>query len=58
MPEARFSYDLSAMSVVLTRKGKPLYEFITSVCAIIGGTFTVMGLVAGILNVLFKTKKI
>lgn len=46
------------MSVVLTRKGKPLYEFITSVCAIIGGTFTVMGLVAGVLNMLFKTKKI
>lgn len=58
VPEARFSYDLSPMAVVITRRGKHLYEFITSMCAIIGGTFTVVGLVNGLLHVLFKAKKV
>ncbi len=46
------------MSVIISRKGKHLYEFLTSMCAIIGGTFTVLGLVSGALSVLFKPKKI
>ncbi len=58
MPEARFSYDLSPMSVVISRKGKQWYEFVTSICALIGGTFTVLGLLSGFLNVIFKPKKI
>eukprot|EP01040_Poterioochromonas_malhamensis_P004184 gene4183-4478_t len=58
IPDARFSYDLSPMSVIISRKGKHLYEFLTSMCAIIGGTFTVLGLVSGALSVLFKPKKI
>ena len=58
VPEARFSYDISPMSVLITRKGKRWYEFITSICAIIGGTFTVFSLVSGFLNVIFKTKRI
>ena len=58
VPEARFSYDLSPMAVVITRKGKKWYEFITSICALIGGTFTVVGLISGFLSVIFKSKKI
>jgi len=58
IPEARFSYDISPMAVVVTRKGKHWYEFITSMCALIGGTFTVVGLISGFLNVIFKPKKI
>jgi protein disulfide-isomerase-like protein len=57
VPEARFSYDLSPMAVVITRRGKHLYEFITSMCAITGGTFTVVGLLNGFLHILFKAKK-
>jgi len=57
IPEARFSYDISPMAVVITRKDKHWYEFITSMCALIGGTFTVVGLISGFLNVIFKTKK-
>jgi hypothetical protein len=34
------------------------YEFVTSVCAIIGGTFTVMSLLNGLLSVIFKAKKL
>jgi hypothetical protein len=58
IPEARFSYDLSPMSVVISKKSKKLYEFITSICAVIGGTFTVVGLLSGFLGVIFKPKKI
>lgn len=56
--EARFTYDLSAMSVYITKKGKHWYEFITSMCALIGGTFTVVGLLSGFLGLIFKAKKI
>eukprot|EP01038_Epipyxis_sp_PR26KG_P010166 gene10166-13674_t len=58
IPEARFEYDLSAMSVVVTRKGKQWYEFVTSICALIGGTFTVVGLLSNFLNIIFKPKKL
>jgi hypothetical protein len=58
IPEARFSYDLSPMSVTVTKKSKKFYEFITSICAVIGGTFTVVGLLSGFLSVIFKAKKI
>jgi len=57
VPQARFSYDLSPMSVTIIRKGKRFYEFITSMCALIGGTFTVVGLLSSFLNSIFKPKK-
>ena len=37
MTQARFTYDLSPMSIVIEEKTVPLYHFLTSVCAIIGG---------------------
>ena len=58
VPEARFAYDISPMSVVVSRKGKRWYEFVTSICAIIGGTFTVISLLSGFLNVIFKAKRV
>ena len=58
VPEARFSYDLSPMSVTVSKKPKRFYEFVTSICAVIGGTFTVVGLLSGFLSVVFKAKKI
>jgi hypothetical protein len=58
VPEARFAYDLSPMSVRITRSSKHWYEFLTSMCALIGGTFTMMGLLSGFLSALFKPKKI
>eukprot|EP00756_Hemistasia_phaeocysticola_P028129 Hpha_TRINITY_DN16160_c0_g3::TRINITY_DN16160_c0_g3_i1::g.3166::m.3166 len=45
IPEARFSYDLSPTAVTVTRGGRRWYEFLTNLCAIIGGVFTVMGLI-------------
>jgi len=45
IPEARFSYDLSPTAVTVSRGGRRWYEFLTNLCAIIGGVFTVMGLI-------------
>ena len=58
IPEARFSYDISPMAVRIEMKGKKWYEFVTSICALIGGSFTVFGLLSGFLNTIFKAKKI
>lgn len=58
IPEARFTYDISPMAVQVSRKGKQWYEFVTSMCALIGGTFTVVGLLSGFLNIIFKAKKL
>jgi hypothetical protein len=44
--------------VSVTRRGKKFYEFVTSICAVIGGTFTVVGLLSGFLSIIFKAKKI
>ena len=57
IPDARFSYDISPMAVSIVRKTKKWYEFLTSVCALIGGTFTVMGLFSGFLGTIFKAKQ-
>jgi hypothetical protein len=58
IPEARFAFDISPMAVRISKEPRPLYSFITSVCAIIGGTFTVFGLLNAVLSTVFKSKKI
>lgn len=46
-PQARFSYDFSPMSVVVKAKRKRWYEFLTSMFAILGGTYTILELCSG-----------
>jgi protein disulfide-isomerase-like protein len=58
VPEARFSYDLSPMSVVVQKGGRHWYDYLTSLCAIIGGTFTTLGLIDATLYRVFKPKKL
>lgn len=59
VPEARWSYDISPMAVTVLRKSrKSWYEFITSLFAIVGGTFTTLGLIDGVLYKAFKSKKL
>mmetsp|Transcript_23615 Transcript_23615/g.93623 ORF Transcript_23615/g.93623 Transcript_23615/m.93623 type:complete len:469 (+) Transcript_23615:355-1761(+) len=57
VPEAKFSYDLSPMAVIVTSKGRRWYDFVTSVCAIIGGTFTVVGIIDALLHKILKSGK-
>lgn len=58
VPEARFSYDLSPMSVVVEKAGRKWYDYLTSLCAIIGGTFTTLGLIDATLYRVLKPKKL
>jgi hypothetical protein len=58
VPEARFSYDISPMSVVVQKKGRHWYDYLTSLCAIIGGTFTTLGLIDALLYKVLKPKKL
>lgn len=58
VPEARFSYDLSPMAVVVQKEGRKWYDYLTSLCAIIGGTFTTLGLIDATLYKVFKPKKL
>ena len=45
IPEARFSYDFSPIAIRFDTSGKTFYEFLTSVFAIVGGTFTFISLI-------------
>ncbi|XP_076054131.1 endoplasmic reticulum-Golgi intermediate compartment protein 1-like [Oratosquilla oratoria] len=44
IPAVWFRYDLTPITVKYHEKRPPMYSFITTVCAIIGGTFTVAGI--------------
>ena len=58
IPEAKFSFDLSPMCVHVRMRTRRWYDFVTSVMAIIGGTFTVVGVVDSILFRVLKQKAI
>jgi hypothetical protein len=45
VPEAKFSYDLSPISVTYRKTSRHWYEYCTSIMAIIGGVFTVVGMI-------------
>ena len=45
LPQVKFQFDIDPMAVVVTESRVPLYRFLTSICAIIGGVFTVLGMV-------------
>lgn len=57
IPEAKFSFDLSPTAIVIIQGGKRWYEFITSLCAIIGGLFTVVSLFDGAVYSIAKRVK-
>ncbi|KAL3639938.1 Protein disulfide-isomerase 5-4 [Castilleja foliolosa] len=50
IPVAKFHFELSPMQVLITQNSKSFWHFITNVCAIIGGVFTVAGIVDSILH--------
>jgi len=56
-PEAMFKYDLSAVAVFVKAPKRRFYQFLTSLCAILGGTFTFVGIVNMILLKILKPKK-
>jgi len=50
MPAVYFRYDLSPVTVKFTLTQQSIYHFLVQVCAIVGGVFTVAGLVEQFLN--------
>jgi len=57
VPQARFSYDLSPVEVVVKKSDRRWYDFVTSIFAIIGGAFTVFSMTSGVLNFASTTFK-
>ena len=49
VPGVFFSYELSPLMVKYTEKAKSFGHFATNVCAIIGGVFTVAGIIDALL---------
>lgn len=50
VPQAKFSYDLSPVEVVISKGDRRWYDFLTQCLAIIGGSFTVLSMTAGVGN--------
>jgi hypothetical protein len=48
---------MSPIQLVVTERPKPLYHFLTSFCAVIGGVFTVAGIVDAMVHGIGKIKK-
>mmetsp|Transcript_12503 Transcript_12503/g.26925 ORF Transcript_12503/g.26925 Transcript_12503/m.26925 type:complete len:532 (+) Transcript_12503:128-1723(+) len=58
VPEAKFTYDLSPIAVSYVKKYRAWYDYFTSVMAIVGGTFTVVGMMeSGIHSVSSKKRR-
>jgi len=45
IPAIWFKYDINPISIKYKERRKPFYEFLCMTCAIIGGTFTVAGII-------------
>ncbi|BAT89920.1 Protein disulfide-isomerase [Vigna angularis] len=59
IPVAKFHLELSPMQVLITENQRSFSHFITNVCAIIGGVFTVAGILDSILhNTIRMMKKV
>eukprot|EP00850_Spirogloea_muscicola_P008758 SM000047S16897 [mRNA] locus=s47:664276:669297:+ [translate_table: standard] len=50
VPVARFHYELSPMQVLISEQRRSFSHFLTNVCAIIGGVFTVAGILDSMLH--------
>jgi len=58
VPEAKFSFDLSPIAVHhRPAKQKHWYDYLTSLMAIIGGTFTVIGMLENSINAAMSKKR-
>ncbi|XVF77603.1 hypothetical protein PTKIN_Ptkin14bG0059200 [Pterospermum kingtungense] len=50
IPVAKFHFELSPMQVLVTENAKSFSHFLTNLCAIIGGVFTVAGILDSIFH--------
>lgn len=57
VPEAKFTYDLSPIAVSYSKKYRAWYDYLTSLMAIIGGTFTVVGMLESGIHTISSKKR-
>lgn len=58
LPAALFTFDISPLVILVVKDNVPLYRFLTSLCAVVGGVFTVIGLVdSGVFHTMKSIKK-
>lgn len=57
IPAIWFRYDLNPITVKYVRHRKPFYSFLTTVIAIVGGTFSVAGLIDALIYTSHLYKK-
>jgi len=54
---AKFTYRMSPIQIVVSEKPKALYHFLTAVCAVVGGVFTVAGIIDGMVHQVNRMSK-
>jgi endoplasmic reticulum-Golgi intermediate compartment protein 3 len=54
LPGLYFYYEVSPVQAIFTESRGSLTRFLTSVCAIVGGSFVMMGLIDGLLGLIMK----
>ncbi|EDQ85716.1 uncharacterized protein MONBRDRAFT_34133 [Monosiga brevicollis MX1] len=57
LPGLFFMYDISPMKIQLTQSSRSFFHFLTGLCAIIGGVYTVAGMIDGFLYHGIRTLK-
>lgn len=57
LPHVRFVYDFSPLRVILEQKRMPWYDFMTSLTAILGGTYAVLRFCGGALDNIYLVSK-
>jgi hypothetical protein len=56
-PITKIQYDYSPVSVTYHERGRKWYEYLTSLLAIVGGMFTVIGMLEGSLHAVTRKKR-
>jgi hypothetical protein len=57
MPGIYLYYQLSPLQAVFEERSQPVFRFLTSVCAIVGGSFTVMGIIDALVSSMMQITK-
>lgn len=57
IPGAQFSYDLSPVAVTYRKTYRKWYDYLTSIMAIVGGTFTLVGIFESSVHAVTSKKK-
>lgn len=57
VPEAKFLYDLSPIAVSYQSESRHWYDYITSIMAIIGGAFTIVGMLESSISAVVNRKR-